>query len=189
MIQFLEIFSLVTGLFYVWLQIRQNNWMWSVNILSCAAAIAVFLNRQLWANAGLNTYYCLMSCWGIYAWLRDSRKVKSGELHLKSLTKGIKTASASIALAGGFCLIQLLRALGDPAPLLDGAIGIAGIIGTWWLAQSYLENWMIWLVADALGVALCISQGLWWMAGLYAVYVAASVWGWHNWNRYGKLIS
>lgn len=189
MIQFLEIFSLVTGLVFVWLQIKQSNWMWLVDILSAGAAAAVFINDSLWANAGLNVYYVVMAIWGTYAWLRDSKKVAEGELHLRELTKGVCWTSAAIGLAGGFGLIVLLRFLGDPAPYLDGLIGILGVIATWWLAQSHLENWALWIVADLLGAILCLTQGLYWMAALYFVYVLASVWGLRNWSRKGNTIS
>lgn len=185
MMQILEIFSLVTGLIFVWFQVKQSNWMWPVDIFSCTAAVIVFLDGKLWANAGLNIYYIVMAFWGTYAWLRDSKKVEDGEVHLKKLTKGVCLVSAAIGLAGGFCLITLLHYLGDPAPYLDGLIGILGIIGTWWLAQSYLENWALWFIADLMGTILCLTQGLYWMSALYIVYVAASVWGWNNWRKNG----
>lgn len=188
MIHFLEIFSLVTGLVYVWLQVRQSNWMWPVDILSCVAATIVFIDDSLWANAGLNIYYCLMAIWGAYSWIRDSKKVSGGELHLKKLTKGVFLASFGIGLIGGAGLIMVLHLVGDPAPYMEGLIGILGVLGTWWLAQSYLENWLLWLAADTLGVVLCLTEGLYWMSALYLIYVAAAVWGWTNWRKNGVII-
>lgn len=188
MIQFLEIFSLVTGLIYIWLQIRQSNWMWPVDILSCIAAAIVFIDGKLWANAGLNVYYSVMALWGAYAWIRDSKKVAKGEMHLNKLTKGVYLASVAIGLLGGACLIGALHYVGDPAPYMDGLIGILGVLGAWWLAQSYLENWLLWLAAGLLGTILCLAQGLYWMAGLYLVYIFASAWGWMNWRKNGVII-
>ena len=184
----LEIFTLVTGLIYVWLQVRQSNWMWPVDILSCIAAATTFFAGHLWANFGLNVYYILMAFWGMYAWLRDSRKVEEGELHLRKPSKRIWIVSVVLTLAGGTALIQVLRLLGDPAPVMDGTVGILGVVGCWWLANSYLENWLIWIVADSLTIILCLTQGLYWLAGLSAVYVAAAVWGYRRWSRLGKYV-
>lgn len=186
--QFLEIFTLVTGLIYVWLQIRQSNWMWPVDILSCVAAAITYFSGHLWANFGLNVYYILMAFWGLYAWLRDSRKVAPDELHLSKPTKAICIISIAITLIGGTALIQVLRLLGDPAPVMDGIVGILGVVGCWWLANSYIENWMIWIVADSLTIALCITQGLYWLAGLSAVYVLAAINGFLNWRKLGKYV-
>lgn len=187
-LQFLEIFTLVSGLLYVWLQIRQSNWMWPVDILSCIAAAITYFAGHLWANFGLNVYYILMAFWGIYAWLRDSKKVEDGELHLNKPSKKVYIISILITLIGGTALIQVLRLLGDPAPVMDGIVGILGVVGCWWLANSYIENWVVWIVADSLTVILCLTQGLYWMAGLSAVYVAAAFWGYRHWMRLGKYV-
>ena len=102
--QVLEIFTLVTGLIYVWLQVRQSNWMWAVDILCCIAAAITFFAKGLWANFGLNVYYILMAIWGLYAWLRDSRKVEEGELHLNKPSKRICVISILITLIAGTAL-------------------------------------------------------------------------------------
>ena len=187
-LQFLEIFTLVSGLLYVWLQIRQSNWMWPVDILSCIAAAITYFASHLWANFGLNVYYILMAFWGIYVWLRDSKKVEGDELHLRKPTKKIYVISILIALIGGTALIQVLRFLGDPAPVMEGIVGILGVVGCWWLANSYIENWVVWIVADSLTAILCLTQGLYWMAGLSAIYVASAFWGFYHWRRLGKYV-
>ena len=52
---FFEIFTLVTGLIFLVLEIRQSNWMWLMQFLSSAAAIVSFVagglilgNYMLW---------------------------------------------------------------------------------------------------------------------------------------------
>lgn len=188
LIKILEIFTLVSGLVYVWLQVRQSNWMWPVDILCCIAAAITFFAGSLWANFGLNVYYILMAFWGIHAWLRDSRKVDQGEIHLSKPSRRVYIVSILITLIGGTALIELLRFLGDPAPVMDGIIGILGVVGCWWLAQSYIDNWIIWIVADTLTLILCITQGLYWMSALYAVYVGMAVYGYLNWQKLGKYV-
>ena len=41
----LELVTLFAGLIYIFLQVKQNIWMWPVDILCCAAAIAVFFHQ------------------------------------------------------------------------------------------------------------------------------------------------
>jgi hypothetical protein len=43
-------------------------------------------------------------------------------------------------------------------------------------------------VADTLTLILCITQGLYWMSALYAVYVGMAVYGYLNWQKLGKYV-
>ena len=58
---FFEIFTLVTGLIFLVLEIRQSNWMWLMQFLSSAAAIVSFVAGVLYASARLNAYYVVMA--------------------------------------------------------------------------------------------------------------------------------
>ena len=58
---FMEIFTLVTGVIYIILEIRQKNLMWVVGILTSLAAMWVFFRQGLYASFGLNTYYLVTS--------------------------------------------------------------------------------------------------------------------------------
>ena len=187
--QFLEIFVTVTGLIYLVLEIRQGRWMWLMNIVSCASAAVMFGLKSIWANLGLNVLYCVMSVWGIILYSRDRQQAGNGdEIRLRRLPSGILWASASIALSGGCILVALLSKTGDPAPVFDGIIGILGITGTWWLAKSYAENWIIWILTDALCTLMCLLQGVYWVALMYFVYTIASVYGYFNWKRKGQYL-
>ena len=61
----MEIFTLVTGVIYVILEIRQKNFMWVVGIATSLAAMWVFFNQGLYASFGLNTYYLVTSFIGL----------------------------------------------------------------------------------------------------------------------------
>ena len=60
-------------------------------------------------------------------------------------------------------LIQVLRATGDAEPRLDAVATVLSVIGTWWLAQSYLQQWLLWIVADIFTTTLCIITGQYWL--------------------------
>ena len=51
--EILEIFTLVSGLVYVWLQVKQSNWMWFVDVLCCAAAAVPNLVPTMLAIIGM----------------------------------------------------------------------------------------------------------------------------------------
>ena len=189
LIQGIEIFALVTGVVYVVLEVLQKNAMWVLGILTGAACAFSFGLQHVWASMGLNLYYVVVSVLGFIRWRRDSEQVAEGAIHLNVLPKRVALVSGGIFVVGGLGLIQLLRVTGDAAPVLDGSATVLSLIGTWWLAQSYLQQWMLWIVADVLSAVLCLTTGQYWMALLYAVYIASAVYGYFHWKRHGKYVN
>ena len=186
---FAQVFTLVTGLVYIFLEIKQSNWMWVVGVLTGAAAIVVFVRGGLYASACLNAYYVAMSIWGLHAWRRDSRAMGSEGIHLKRLTPGVAALSAVLMAVLTWGAVRLLSILGDPMSTLDASVAVLSAIATWWLSRSYAEQWLLWIVADGMSAALCISQSLPWMTALYVFYTLSAVYGFVHWHRKGGYVS
>ncbi len=184
----LESVTLFAGLIYVFLQVKQNIWMWPVDILCCAAAIAVFCHQQLWASMALNAYYLVMGFIGLATWKKDAGHFEEQFIRLRRLS--VKTAVVSLAgfLVSGVILHYVLSLTGDSSPVMDAFIGASGVVGTVWLVRSYPQNWYIWIVSDIFSTILCFSQGLHLMAVLYLVYTAVAVVGCREWKSKGRYI-
>ena len=188
-IQAIEIFALVTGIVYVVLEILQKNAMWVVGILTGAACAFEFAVTHVWASMGLNLYYVAMSVVGLIQWRKASGQVEEGDIHLRKVSLKAGILSAVLFTAGTAVMIPVLKATGDPAPFLDAVAVMLSVVGTWWLAQSYLEQWLIWIVADVLTTTLCLTTGQYWMAALYLVYIGSAVYGYIHWKSRGKYVS
>lgn len=180
---------MVTGVLYVVLEILQKKAMWVVGILTGAACAFSFGVQHVWASMGLNLYYVAVSVIGFIRWKKAEEAVGEGDIHLTPLPRNVALWSAAAFVVGGLAVIWILHMVGDAAPFLDGAATMLSVIGTWWLAQSYLQQWVLWIVADILSTLLCISTGQYWMAVLYAVYVFSAVYGYFHWKKAGKLVN
>ena len=183
-----EIFTLVTGVAYVILELWQKKAMWVVGIFTAAAAVVVFASKGLYASVLLNCYYLFASVAGLRFWNEDSKAVEEG-IHLRRLTPGTALVSLAVLLAGTALLRLLLVALHDPSSLLDAFIAVLSAIATWWLGRSIPQQWLLWIVADTASSALCFSQGLDWMGGLYVIYTVTAVYGWFHWRRNGTYVT
>ncbi|MFA5302486.1 MAG: nicotinamide riboside transporter PnuC [Bacteroidales bacterium] len=64
----LEIFGTVTGLLYVWLEIKHRRSMWIVGIVMSVCYIVVFGVEALYASMSLYVYYLGMSLYGWFKW-------------------------------------------------------------------------------------------------------------------------
>lgn len=188
-VQAIEIFALVTGVIYLVLEILQKDAMWVVGILTSTACACSFAYQHVWASMGLNIYYVVMSVVGLVQWRKDGSKVAEGAIHLNPLTKKTVLWSAVLFVLGSLAMIWLLRAIGDAEPRLDGTATVLSIIGTWWLAQSYLQQWLIWIVADILTTTLCLVTGQYWMALLYLAYIGSAVYGYIHWKKKGIMVA
>ena len=188
-IQAIEVFALVTGVAYAVLEILQKNSMWVVGILTSTACAFSFGVQHVWASMGLNIYYLVMSVVGLVQWRKAGQQVGEGDIHLQKVSLKAGILSAVLFTAGTAVMIPVLKATGDPAPFLDAVAVMLSVVGTWWLAQSYLEQWFIWMVADVLTTILCLKTGQYWMAALYLAYVGSAVYGYVHWKSRGKYVS
>ena len=208
----LEIFGTVTGLLYVWLEIKHRRSMWVVGIVMSVCYIVVFGVEALYASMGLYVYYLGMSLYGWFKWgakpqqrqqqqpqQRQQQQKQHQQQQLlqpdpnpdpnqerKPVHIDVSTAwVAAGLLAVGFGGVwAVLRFLTDhPAPAMDAAITILNMVATWLLTRSIVEQWLLLVVANILAIILYAHTGLWFTTGLYLVYLGASVIGYINWKR------
>lgn len=195
-IQAIEIFALVTGIVYIVLEIFQKNAMWFFGIamgLSCAFSFGV---QHVWAQMALNLYYVGMSVWGIVQWRKDAKRLEADRaagrteaaIHLRKLDRRTVLWSLAALVAGTALLIGVLRLLGGSESILDAVVTVMSAIAMYWLARTYPEEWLVWILADTLLTILCLRTRMYWMAALYAFYVAAAVYGWFHWIRKGEYV-
>lgn len=189
----MEIFTLVTGVIYIILEIRQKNFMWVVGILTSVAAMWVFFRQGLYASFGLNTYYLITSFIGLWQWRKDKGRIVDDAgtedvIHLNRLDWKTALLSLVVTAAGIFGLAALMELLENPMSYMDSAVAVLSAVATWWLVRSYLQQWWLWVIADTLSTILCATQGMWWLTALYAAYALSAVYGYHHWRRNGRYI-
>ena len=198
----MQIFTLVTGVIYIILEIRQKNLMWVVGVVTSLAAMWVFFRQGLYASFGLNTYYLITAFIGLWQWGKDEQRLnssgslksgkKSGQgrpaIHLNRMSWKTLVLSLLFMIAGTFGMAQLMELLEDPMSYLDSAVTIMSVVATWWLVKAYIQQWWLWIVADALSTVLCATQGMWLMAALYGAYALSAIYGYIHWKRHGQYI-
>jgi nicotinamide mononucleotide transporter len=75
------------------------------------------------------------------------------------------------------------RATDSPVPLWDGLIASLSVVATWMLTRKYLEQWYVWIVANAIAVAVYLAAGLYPTAVLFFVYFVMAIIGLREWAR------
>ncbi len=191
--QVIEYFGFVTGVLYLLWEIKQNNLMWVVGILSALAYMVVFAQKGLYAQMSFQVYYLIISIYGLWVWQRSKRiAMEQGSVGpdnpIVYRMVGIKVLLLSLvtAIAVFVALFVFLEKFtGDPMPAMDAVITSLGIVATYWLGKLYLQQWLVWIVANVLSVVLFFSQNLYPTALLYALYAVCALYGFMHWRKKG----
>jgi nicotinamide mononucleotide transporter len=75
---YIEVFGAITGILYVFLEIRQKLWLWPVGIATSAVYIVVFFTSKFYADMSLQGYYLVISVLGWYWWITGNRQPATG---------------------------------------------------------------------------------------------------------------
>lgn len=201
----LEVFGAITGIIYVFLEIRQNIWLWPVGLVTSAVYIIVFFTTRFYADMSLQGYYLVMSIIGWYWWVRGTgqgaqgtgrraqgEEKKNGErrdeeteglqvTRLKTVT-GLLLAAVFVLLYSGIWFI-LSRYTDSPVPEWDSFITSLSVVATWMLARKIYEHWYLWILVNAASVIIFSVRGLYPTVILYAVYLAMSFGGLKVWKK------
>ena len=192
----IEIAATLTGFLCVLLLIRQNTWSWPVVIISALLFGVVFQQAGLYANMGLQGVFIGLAIYGWYQWGGITKgkgvSVQKIKLPLAVLLGGISIVSTAILIAiltlvtGGSPLsFQSLTDFvsSEQARSIDAFATSMSLVATWMQAKKILENWLLWVVIDALLIGVFVSQGLYPTAVLYLLYLVMAVLGFLSWRR------
>jgi nicotinamide mononucleotide transporter len=196
---FIEIFGAVTGIVYVFLEIKQTIWLWPVGIITSAVYIWVFFTTKIYADMSLQGYYLVISIFGWYWWTRglngrskrseDSVSVERGEGENIELQVTRLKLRTGLILALVFVLLYvvmwliLTRLTDSPVPVRDSFITSLSIIATWMLARKIYEHWFLWIVVNFTSAVLFLTRGLYPTVILYLVYGIMSFAGLVAWKK------
>ena len=174
----LETIAVIFAVIYLALAIQRNIWCWAAAAVSTSLYLVIFIDVKLYAESMLQVFYLGMAGYGFLRW----RAVE-----LEALAPVIRWsfrnhAIAIVAIGLGTALLGAALTLTDAAwPLVDAFTTTASLFATWMVAQRVLENWLYWLIIDAVSIALFIDRGLYFTALLFGLYIVMIAFGWRRW--------
>ena len=176
----IEIFGALTGILYVFLEIRQNILLWPLGIVTSAVYIYVFRENGFYAGMGLQVFYLAISVYGWRTWGREQKKdLTVRKIDLKT---GTICAVVAFVLWGGLWYI-LDRWTDSPVPMWDGLITSLSVVATWMLTRKILEQWHVWIIANVIATVVYLAVGMYPTAILFLVYAIMAVVGLMEWSK------
>ena len=180
---YVEILGVIFSILYLFFSIRQNILLWPLGIASALLYMVVFYQSKFYADMGLNGYYVVISIYGWFLWRRGSGEGGSG---LPVSRLGKRNALILLVItAAAFAGIGLIldRYTDSPVPYWDAFTTAVSFTATWMLARKILENWILWIIVDAVSMGLYLYRGLYPTLLLFAIYTTMAVIGYMKWFR------
>jgi nicotinamide mononucleotide transporter len=204
---YIEIFGAITGIIYVFLEIKQATWLWPVGIITSGVYVWIFFTGKLYADMSLQAYYVVIRVLGWIWWRKSSglraqgREQGGGDKELQQRSSAKRKGENStlvvtrlrfktgMILAVTFfvlyCVMYLIlsRFTDSPVPEWDAFLTSLSIVATWMLARKFYEHWFLWIIVNALSVILYFTRGLYPTVVLYFVYLCMSFAGLKAWKK------
>jgi nicotinamide mononucleotide transporter len=176
-----EAVAAALGLAYLLLAVRRNLLCWLCAFLSTAIYLVLFARVSLYMQSALQVFYLVMAVVGFIDWRRGSSDVDGVLIRRWSLQQHL-VAAVMVAVAtivNGW----LLRHTDAASPYVDSFVTWSSVVTTWMVARRVIENWLYWIVVDAIAAWLYFSQGLLATTILFVIYLGIVVRGYFAWRR------
>ena len=178
----LEIAAVAFILVNVWLAVKENIWNWPVGIIGVLLYLIINWRAHLYANAGLQVIYFILSVHGWYEWLHGGKNKTERKISAATPLIWAATIVAGAILTWPLYVL-LLKTGSSSSPVMDAATTAYSIVGQALLNFKIIENWVVWAVVDIVYVVIYVQQRLPLTAALYAFFVVLCVKGYVDWRR------
>ncbi len=177
-----EIAGTLIGIAYLYWEYQADRKVWLAGIAMPAISLYVYWQAGLYADFGINVYYLLAALYGIWVWT-SGKQAGGTELPITPTPPRMwPWLLASFALS--FAVIgQLLVHTDSTVPWWDSFTTALSIVGMWMLARKWVEQWIAWILVDAVSSGLYIYKGIYFYAALYALYTVVAIFGYFKWKR------
>ena len=178
----LETIAVVLGIAYLLFAMRENSLCWYCAFISTGIYIWIFRDVSLYMESALNAYYMVMAVYGLYQWQHGGNNAEGIKLCCWGLKKHFSAIGLVLVLSAisGYLLSQNTEAR---MPYIDSFTTWGSVITTFMVARKVLENWIYWIVIDAVSIFLYIDRGLYQTVGLYSIYLVLAVIGYIAWRK------
>lgn len=183
----LEVVAMVSGVLFPILAAYEKKLCWLFGGISAIAYAWILFDGRLYQDAVLSVFYLGMSLYGYLMWqgIIKSKKepVKISKAHPVTFAICLVIGSQYF-FVGGYCFDHFTN---SDYPYVDAFVTGFSLVATWLEAKKKIENWYIFLVADAVGIWLFWEKGYMLTAILYGIYCLLCIYGIIIWRRKIKL--
>jgi nicotinamide mononucleotide transporter len=183
----LELFAAILGFIYVYLIATEKSVGWIFGIASAFLYAMFFYRMDTWGLFSQQIAYIILGFYGLATW-----SAKKETLPVQTISKTIwKWVLISFLFGLGFVfLMKLVGAsknnssiVATGRELLDAQFFVFSLLATWLTTRKVLENWLVWIVVNIVGVIWFSTEHWWSTAILYFAYLLLAINGFRKWKK------
>ena len=181
---YLEIIAVIFGLWSVWCAKKDNILVFPTGIVSTLIYVYLLWNWSLLGDMMINGYYFVMSIFGWYHWTR--KKGDTVEFPISRISNREKVFSVIIfTLSILFVIIVYLyfNKFTTWSAYVDTLITGIFFVGMWLMAKRKIENWIFWIIGDAISIPLYFIKGFTFTSFQYIIFTIIAVFGYLEWKK------
>lgn len=187
-LRFLDILGFVVGLVYLYLEYKASIWLWVASVVMPAIDMVLYYKAGLYADFGMAIYYCLAAVYGFVVWKLAEKKhprpspADHGPSSITHFPWRLVLPTVAVGAAIWWAIWWFLsRHTNSTVPVTDAFTTALSIVALWALARKFAEQWLLWLVVDAVCCTLYVYKGIPFKAGIYGIYTVFAIFGYRKW--------
>ena len=179
-----EWLAVLSGILYVIFISFKQPIAWFFALINSILYIYLCFISQLYIETGLQFFYVIMAVYGWMSWtnkrISTADKIIRWPIKYHLLNFGI---SATIALVLGLLFDNFTK---QAYPYADAFTGVFSLAATFMVTKKVLENWIYWILIDAICIFLFAARDLYLSAVLFFVYTLIAIFGLFHWKKQFK---
>lgn len=191
---YIEFFGTLFNLWCVYLVMKKHILNWPIGIIGVILFASLFYQVHLYADLFEQWYYFVTGFIGWYAWAK-ARKPKSQDEEIVVERNSLKTNVYWAIGIGVFTILGtwVMTHLDDWLPRFFPVAASLPLLDTWTTIMSFaaqilmiqkrLENWVLWIVVDIIGIGLYWYKQVPFVALLYVIFLALATNGLITWHK------
>lgn len=185
----LEFVAVLTGIGSVWFARRESILVYPVGIISVLIYVYICYVARLYADAGINFFYFVVSVYGWYHWTHQNGKTEMREISVNSIK--FQIIGVLVTIVSFFIIITLIwifnkndeAYMNSYVPYVDSVTTAIFLVGMWFMALKKVENWIYWIIGDLVAVPLYFAKGLVFTSFQYVVFLIIAILGYIEWRK------
>lgn len=172
----IEGIAVVTGGAFTYLIGKGIIWAWPSAIVSSGLFIYLCFTHKIYAESFLHFFYVATAIYGWVTWGQEEMEAWFLDWYISLL---LVVAGIGLMLLSGWLLKRYTNAA---LPYVDSFTTVFSIIGTFLLLMKITDNWIYFIVIDAVAVYLYFNRKLYFTTALYVVYTFLAFNAFLNWQ-------
>ncbi|MNW55213.1 Nicotinamide riboside transporter PnuC [compost metagenome] len=172
-ITIVEYLGVFTSYVSTWLCVKRSIFNFHFAIISVLLYSILFYTLGLYSSMTLQIVLLPILVHGLWLWIKN-KDINVEKVSLKVL---------SLIVLGSSAITVLTVMLNGTLPLMDSSIFFLSLIAQYLLISKKIETWYVWAIVNVIAIITYFYAGAYLATLQYVLFLANTVYGYHEWKK------